>query len=93
MCLCRHNLLTMNRQRVLLLTQSLMEFIVGPGHDNLKDRIALLGHDTTETPAERQASLRLLRHLPSSVHHEQYHYIEYVTVCVDIPDSHSNPKT
>ena len=63
---CRHNLLTMNRQRLFLVRQSLMEFIVGPGDGNLEDRIAPLGHDTTETPAKRQVSLRSLRHLPSS---------------------------
>ena len=34
-------------------------------------------------PAEREISLRLLRHYASSVHHQQYHDTDIVTVRVE----------
>ena len=34
---------------------------------------------------EREVSLRLLRHLASSVHHQQYHDTDIVTVRVKAP--------
>ena len=78
------------RQRLLLTARkedgrAVLEFVAAPGDGNLEDRIALLGEDTAETPTEREISLRLLRHLASSVRHEQYHDTEYMTVCVDAP--------
>ena len=47
--------------------------------------MALLGEDAAETPAERDVSLRLLRHLAFSARHEQYHDTEFMTVRVDTP--------
>ena len=73
--------------------RAVLEFVAAPGDGNLEDRIALLGEDTAETPAEREVSLRLLRHLAASVRHEQYHDTEYVTVRVDAPDRRSDPRT
>ena len=62
---------------------AVLEFIVASGEDsNLEDRIALLGEHTAGTPAEHEISLRLLRHLASSVHHQQYHDTDIVTVHV-----------
>ena len=80
-----------NRQRLLLTARkedgrAVLEFAAGSGDGNLEDRIALLGEDAAETSAEREVSLRLLRHLASSVRHEQYHDTEFVTVRVDSPD-------
>ena len=57
-----------------------LEFVVAPRDENLQDRLALLGGDTGETSADREVSLRLLRHLASSVRHQQYHDTEIVTV-------------
>ncbi len=62
---------------------AILEFIVASGEDgNLEDRIALLGEHTAGTPAEHEISLRLLRHLASSVRHQQYHDTDIVTVQV-----------
>ncbi len=47
--------------------------------------LALLGERAEEVPAEREVSLRLLRHIASSVHHQQYHDTDIVTVRVDAP--------
>ncbi len=62
---------------------AVLEFVVASGEDsNLEDRIALLGEHTAGTPAEHEISLRLLRHLASSVRHQQYHDTDIVTVHV-----------
>ena len=62
---------------------AVLEFVVAPGGENLEDRMALIGGETDETPDERDVSLRLLRHLASSVRHQQYHDIDIVTVRVN----------
>ena len=59
-----------------------LEFIAAVGETNLEDRMVLLA-DQTDTPNERELSLRLLRHYTSSVRHQQYHDIDIVTVRVD----------
>ena len=75
-------------KRRLLLTAhkegggAVLEFIAAPGEENLEDRIAVIGEASEETP-EREVSLRLLRHLASSVHHQQYHDTDIVTIRVD----------
>ena len=84
------------RQRLVLTArredgQAVLEFVVAPGDGNLEDRIALLGEDAAETPTEREVSLRLLRHLASSVRHEQYHDMEFLTVRVDAPAGRGAP--
>ena len=60
-----------------------LEFIASRGEDNLQDRIALLGDTGTGEVLEREVSLRLLRHLASSVRHQQYHGTDIVTVRVE----------
>ena len=60
---------------------AVLEFIAAPGEENLEDRIALIGEGTDDAP-EREVS-RLLRHLASSVHHQQYHDTDIVTIRVD----------
>ena len=64
---------------------AVLELVAASGEDNLQDRIALLGEQAGETPVEREVSLRLLRHLASSVRHEQYHDTDIVSVRVDPP--------
>ena len=61
---------------------AVLEFVVSSGEENLQDRIALLSEHTEEAPMEREVSLRLLRHLASSVRHQQYHETDIVTVRV-----------
>lgn len=79
-----------DRRRLLLTARkedggAVLEFVAATGEGNLQDRIALLGEEAGEVPVERESSLRLLRHLASSVHHEQYHDTEIVTVRVAVP--------
>lgn len=49
-----------------------LEFMASVGDANIQDRMALLADRPAEAPAEREMSLRLLRHLASSVRHQQY---------------------
>ena len=78
------------RRRLLLVVHreeggAVLEFAVGPGRENLQDRIALLRDRAEETTIERDVSLRLLRHFASSVRHQQYHDTDIVTVRVRAP--------
>ncbi len=81
------------RQRRLLLVAheedggAHLEFLAATGEDNIQDRIALLGARTTGelVEIEQEVSLRLLRHLASSVRHQQYYDTDIVTVRVDRP--------
>ena len=97
---CEETLLTLQQQREtgadtgqrrLLLTArgedggAVLEFVASTGKENLQDRIALLGEATAGAMIEREVSLRLLRHLASSVHHQQYHDTDIVTVRVERP--------
>ena len=61
-----------------------LEFVVAPRDENLQDRLALLSGEVEETSAESEVSLRLLRHLASSVRHRQYYDTDIVTVRVAI---------
>ena len=60
-----------------------LEFVAGRGEENLQDRIALLGETGAGDVLEREVSLRLLRHLASSVRHQQYHDTDIVTLRVE----------
>ena len=78
------------RRRLLLVAHkedggAALEFVASTAEANLQDRIALLGERTGGAPVERDVSLRLLRHVASSVHHQQYHDTDIVTVRVDAP--------
>ena len=65
---------------------AVFEFIAKSGDSNIEDRIALLGEVNAEQQAEREVSLRLLRHLASDVRHRQYHDIDFVTVRIENPE-------
>ena len=78
---------TRSKRRLLLTAHkeaggAVLEFIAAPGEENLEDRIAVIGEGSDDAP-EREVSLRLLRHLASSVHHQQYHDTDIVTIRVD----------
>ena len=60
-----------------------LEFLAVTGEGNIEDRLALLGGRAAEVPVERDVSLRLLRHIATSVHHQKYHDTDIVTVRVD----------
>ena len=64
---------------------AVLEFVAAKGEANLQDRIALLGEAGAADAIEREVSLRLLRHLASSVRHQQYHDTDIVTVRVEPP--------
>ena len=74
-------------QRLLLVARgdrnaAEVEFVATSGEENLEDRLALLGERAVGTPAENDLSLRLLRHVASSVRHQQYHDTDIITVRV-----------
>ena len=64
---------------------AVLEFAVAPQEGNIEDRLALLGDHGDETRIEQEVPLRLLRHLASSVRHQQYHDVDIVTVRVNAP--------
>lgn len=61
---------------------AVLEFVVAPRGGNIQDRLATLPDDADETSIEQEVSLRLLRHLASSVRHQQYHDTDIVTIRV-----------
>lgn len=61
---------------------AVLEFVVTPRGENIQDRLAMLPGESDETSIEQEVSLRLLRHLASSVRHQQYHDTDIVTVRV-----------
>ena len=64
---------------------AVLELVAATGEGNLQDRIELLGDErAVETPEEMEVSLRLLRHFASSVHHQQYHDTDIITLQVDV---------
>ncbi len=64
---------------------AVLEFIAAAGKDNIQDRIGLLAERPDYLLMEREVSLRLLRHIASSVRHQQFHDTDIVTVRVDAP--------
>ena len=72
---------------------AVLEFVASTGEENLQDRIALLGTRTNADLIEQEVSLRLLRHLASSVRHQQYHGTDIVTIRVDAPWPIHNSRT
>ncbi|MCY4129226.1 MAG: hypothetical protein OXG15_08305 [Gammaproteobacteria bacterium] len=63
--------------------QVTLEFIASSGEQNVQDRMAMLADASTLDSTERDLSLRLLRHLASSVRHQQYFGTDVITVHVD----------
>ena len=60
-----------------------LEFAAATDETNIEDRIALLGDRVAGNRVEQEISLRLLRHLASSVRHQQYHDTDILTVRVE----------
>jgi len=80
------------RRRLLLTARkeaggAVLEFVTASGEENLQNRIGLLADTPDEVPVEREVSLRLLRHIASSVRHQQFHDLDIVTVRVELPDT------
>ncbi len=64
---------------------AVIEFVAAPGEQNIEDSMTLLAEHATEETMERELSLRLLRHMASSVRHQQYHDTDILTVRVVAP--------
>ncbi len=60
--------------------QAVLEFIAADSKENLQDRIALMGSDFSAPDLEREVSLRMLKHLTTSVQHERYHGTDIITL-------------
>ena len=80
-----------HKRRTLLITASreagdaVLQFkAAAPGQEelNLQDRLAWLGDEAQSGSEEQEVSLRLLRHLASSVHHQQFRNADIVTLRV-----------
>ncbi|MYB53447.1 MAG: hypothetical protein F4X77_14805 [Acidobacteriia bacterium] len=86
-----HDAATASRPRRLRLVAyrdnvgAVLEFTAAPSDDNIQDQLVVLGDLGDDASIEHEASLRLLRHLASSVRHQQYHDIDIVTVHVKVP--------
>ncbi len=66
---------------------AVLEFVAAVGEENVQDRMALLGERPDDLLMEREVSLRLLRHIASSVRHQQFHETDVVTVHVEAPET------
>jgi len=69
--------------------EAVLEFRVGAaGSDelNLQDRLEWLREQTRAARVEHEISLRLLRHLASSVRHQQFHDMDILTLRVSAAD-------
>ena len=80
------------RRRLLLQARkeaggAVLEFVAAAGEENLQDRMGLLAEQPDDVLAEREVSLRLLRHIASSVRHQQFHDSDIVTVHVEVPEA------
>ena len=64
---------------------AVLELVAARGDGNIQDQLAVLGDFGDDASVEREVSLRLLRHLASSVRHQQYHDIDILTVHVKVP--------
>ena len=77
----RHLLLDARRED----GQAVLEFVISANEQNLQDRIELMSEQSFEAPVEKEISLRLLRHVASSVRHQSYHDMDVVIVRVAAP--------
>ena len=62
---------------------AVLEFIASSGGENIEDLLTVIKEAPSEPSADREVSLRLLRHAASSVNHQQYHDVDIVTVRVE----------
>ena len=62
-----------------------LEFVAASGEGNIEDRIALASELSVELHGEHDFSLRLLRHLATTVRHQKYHDTDILTLQVDPP--------
>ncbi|MCY4644986.1 MAG: purine/pyrimidine permease [Bacteriovoracales bacterium] len=75
----KRHLLLMARQET---NEIELEFVAGPGKENLEDQMSLIGKHPERFGDEREISLKILKHLTSSIQHHQYHGMDIITVSV-----------
>ncbi len=61
---------------------AVLEFVASATKENIQDQLVLLSNEVSEVMAEREVSLRILRHLTSSVRHERFHETEILMLRV-----------
>ena len=61
---------------------AVLEYVASSTKENIQDQLALLGTEVSEVTAEKEVSLRMLRHLTSSVRHERFHETEILVLRV-----------
>lgn len=73
---------------------ALLEFTASSSEEgeNIQDRIALLAEQAKEMPTENEMSMRILQKHAASIHHQQYHGIDIVTVRVNAPTRKSDSE-
>lgn len=82
-----------NKRSLLLLARkdrgaAVLEFVAASSErGNLQDRVTLLGEHFDAALIEREVSLQILRHLATSIRHQQYHDTDIMTVRVETPKS------
>ena len=85
-----------NRRMVLTThregAEAILELLVTPSGENVQDRIALLAEQEDETAGDHEVSVHLLRHLASSVRHQQYHDRDILTIRVRDRDLGAPPR-
>ncbi len=62
-----------------------VELLAAAGKVNIEDRMAILPDQSQADPREHEMSLRILRHLATSVQHHKYHDLDVVTLRVEAP--------
>lgn len=80
------------KRRLLLVArkdgnEAVLELVASASAGNLEDQISLLSDQPAESAIENEVSLRVLRHISSSVHHQRYHTTDVVTVHVRAPSA------
>lgn len=82
----RRLVLTAHREEA----DAILELLVAPRGENVQDRIALLAEQ--EGADDHEVSVHLLRHLASSVRHQQYHDRDILTIRVRDRDLGALPR-
>ena len=66
---------------------AILEFVISTFEDNIEDQIAMLNEHVSEEFVEQEVSIRLLKHIASSVRHQQFYNSDVVTVRVEAKQS------
>ena len=62
---------------------AVLEFVISTFEDNIQDQIAFLGKQVSEESIEQEVSIRMLKHIASSVRHQQFRNTDVLTIRVE----------